>query len=69
MSEIVKVQRAIVPRDGPVLIYDKRRRHEVTVPLSDDLVKVIGDEFKLFFNAEWTGSTWKIGDRAPWQSW
>lgn len=69
MGEIVKVQRAIVPKDGPALIYDRRRRHEVSATLSPDIMKAMGDDFKLFFEAEWTGSGWKIGKQAPWQEW
>lgn len=69
MGEIVKVQRAIVPKDGPALIYDRRRRHEIATPLSPSVTKIMGDDYKLFFHAEWTGSTWIIGQQAPWQEW
>ena len=69
MSEVVKVQRCIQPPNGPGLIYDRKRRHEVMEPLADTIIARMGDDVKLFFFAEWTGKTWAIGEKAPWQTW
>lgn len=67
---IVKVQIPIFSNDpaAPVLIYDERRRHTVMQQQIDDNAKrLMGSDYKAFFEAEWDGETWKLGKRVRFQ--
>lgn len=48
---IVKVQRPIMPPDGPALVYDQYRRFEATVPMSDQLKQMFGTKLKIYCEA------------------
>lgn len=62
-SFTVKVQRAVVPKEGPGLIYDQAQTHVTQQKLSRRVLEAMGDDLKGFFNAAWDGSQWHIGAR------
>ena len=68
-GEIVKVQRALFPRDAPGLVYDRKSKHCVQMQIPEGVKLQMGGEPKAFFRAHWTGATWDIRQRVGWQSW
>jgi hypothetical protein len=58
---IVKVQRAIAPSDGPVLVYDQYRRFEATVPMNDQLLQMFGKKLKIYCEAQRQGPNLVFG--------
>jgi hypothetical protein len=69
VSTIVKVQRALFPRDAPALIYDQSRAHTVQAELSEDVRHQMGGEAKAYFRAVWTGKTFVLRERVANQPW
>jgi hypothetical protein len=72
MNAIVKVQRCPLSTDGyPCLIYaGADRLHLVQVgKLPPAIKKAMGGRLKAYFDAEWDGSNWLIGERVADQPW
>jgi hypothetical protein len=69
-TTIVKVQRPIMPADGPWLVYDQTRRRErlIDTPNPSVLAAMSGD-LKAYFRATWTGTAWVIRERVADQPW
>lgn len=67
---IVKVQLAISPPNGPIMVYDfGRNRLEMKASVSDAIKTKIGPRTKSFFYAVWKDGSWVLGEEAPWQEW
>jgi hypothetical protein len=66
---IVKLQRALMPPDGPVLGYDQRREHEIRMPMTRALSRLFGDEVKVFVDAEFCDGLLQIKRRVANQGW
>jgi len=49
---IVKVQRPVYPANGELLIYDKRRSFNIIVPPTAEILELMGDDLKAYFQAE-----------------
>ena len=49
---IVKVQRALFPPDGEWLIYDQRRSFNILMRPTQELLEMMGDDPKAYFQAE-----------------
>lgn len=71
--EVVKIQRPIIPPDGPWLVYDRRKKHvqefaESRVPI---FVKAaLGDDLKGYFRGAWYAvDGWLFGERVEDQEW
>jgi hypothetical protein len=63
VSEIVKVQRALAPPDGPALIYAEGRRHIEHVELGelpDWLQAALRTEPKVYCHAMFIGGRWRL---------
>jgi hypothetical protein len=67
--EVFKLQRALFPPDADVLAYDKWRRHQVTLPMSDELRRLFGDRVKVYCEAEPNGQGLTIGKRVADRGW
>ena len=66
---IVKVQRAIVPPDGPALIYDRERSFHCHAPMSPELSEMLDGDLKAYFEADLVGDQVVVGDRVEDQDW
>jgi hypothetical protein len=68
---IVKVQTPIFSSDPavPALVYDEARQHMIHQQLDRKALAAMGSDFKAFFDAEWDGRQWKLGERVAFQSW
>lgn len=51
---IVKVQRPIVPHDGPWLAYDEQHEHEDSFYPDQWMIDVMGARYKAYFTAVWS---------------
>lgn len=73
MTEIVKVQRPIVPIGADWLIYDKKRKHVTQVPeaIIPRYVKdAMGDDLKGYFVGAWSSVVgWGLSSRVSDQTW
>ncbi|MBO4228372.1 hypothetical protein [Bradyrhizobium neotropicale] len=73
MSEIVKVQLPLTSNDPRklALVYAKGRKNMVQQPLDAITRKLMGADFKAFFEAEYQPArgTWLIGERVGHQDW
>jgi hypothetical protein len=69
--EIVKVQVPLITSDprGLGLIYAKGRKNLKQQKLDDDVIKAMAGEPKAFFEAEFSGLSWRIGKRVKDQTW
>jgi hypothetical protein len=65
---IVKVQRC-QPQSVTALIYNRDRSVEAQLPLSGDLLRAMGEEFKQFWYAYHRGTVLYLDRLAPWQKW
>jgi hypothetical protein len=70
-QEIVKVQVALFPQRGDrmVLVYGRHRTNMVEQIADAKTWAAMGGSSKAYFNAQWTGAVWEIGERAKDQSW
>ena len=68
---IVKVQLPLFSseKNPPALIYNKDRKIYATVPVTEEVVELMGDSAKEFFHAEIEDGNIVLGDKAPWQKW
>jgi hypothetical protein len=66
---IVKVQLPVLPSDAPAMIYDQQRMHTEYRVLGKRDRKLMGKEMKVFRQAKWTGTKWKLGERVVAQAW
>jgi hypothetical protein len=68
---IVKVQTPIFSTDPavPALVYDEARQHTIQQRLDPATLAAMGSDFKAFFDAEWDGRQWKLGQHVKYQSW
>lgn len=75
MTETVKVQRPISTNDpaAPWLIYDRARKHAVSVPakvIPAHVVKAMGDDYKAFFVGAWSSIVgWGLSERVKDPGW
>lgn len=69
MTEIVKVQQALFPPGAPALVYAKNKAHIRQMELPKAVRDAMGPDAKAYFHAETVDGSWKIGKRAPAQSW
>jgi len=73
MSEVVKVQVPLATNDPEhkALIYDRRRQHLVQQNLDYTTKKLMGDDVKAFFQAEWRESSqqWTLNKRVKDRDW
>lgn len=70
MTVVVKVQRPMVPPDGPWLVYDRANLHVVSLPTIPHGVRSqMGDDFKAYFHALWADGRWHIGNRVKSEGW
>jgi hypothetical protein len=53
----------------PALVYDEARQHMIQQQLDPAALAAMGSDFKAFFDAEWDGRQWKLGERIAFQSW
>ena len=73
--EIVKVQRPMMTTDPttPWLIYDKARKHQVTIPdavIPKHVKDAMGDDFKAYFKGAWSSIVgWGLSERVKAQNW
>jgi len=49
---IVKVQRALYPPDAEWLIYDQRRSFNILMHPTQELLEMMGDDLKAYFQAD-----------------
>ena len=61
MMKIFKLQRALFPPDADVLAYDEQHRHQVSLPMSDELRRLFSDRVKIYCEAEPNGRGLTIG--------
>lgn len=66
---IVKVQKPIMPPDGPVLVYDQYRRVEATIPMNDQLRKLLGKKVKVYCEATKRADEIIFGRLVPDRDW
>lgn len=71
MKHIVKVQVPIVSSDTYLtpLVYDRAKRHYSMQEITPETKALMNGAAKAFFEAEWNGSTWVIGERVDNASW
>lgn len=70
---IVKVQIPLksLLKFPKAMVYNQDRTFDVFMEITDELLKVMGDEVKMFFHADYDGETHNtiLGNVAPWQDW
>lgn len=69
---IVKVQLPIASNDpdAQALVYNRTRSVSMTIPITADLRKKMGEDNKRFFNAKLNiNDEIVIEEKAPWQEW
>lgn len=66
---IVKVQRAITPHDGPILIYNQSRTFLTTQPLTSDWLELMGADLKAFFEIEVHDGVIVVSKKIEMQKW
>jgi hypothetical protein len=68
---IVKVQRPVATNLGHdlAMVYNRDRSLEVMLPMSGDLKRAMGEEFKQFWYAYHRGTVLHLDRLAPWQEW
>jgi len=67
--EIVKVQRAQFPSDGPASVYARGHLRQAFVRLWPWVDKQMVGEDRAFFQARWINGSWLIGKRVEDQTW
>ena len=72
-TEIVKVQRPLMPPDGPWMIYGKGRKHQTLTP-ADAIPKhvkdAMGTDYKGYFKGAWSSVVgWGLSERVKDQDW
>ena len=68
---ILKLQRSLFSSDKQVsvLIYSKKRKILYMGPLTKEIRKFMGNEYKIFVFAHLQGTEVVIDAEAPWQDW
>jgi hypothetical protein len=68
---VVKVQQALYPPGGDVMIYDQGRIHVQQRPLTAAERHMMGAEVKAFFHAVWNADStrWTLLERAAGRNW
>lgn len=66
---IVKIQRPIFPKGGPLLVYNKTRSFYAEMADTPALASILPDELKGYFDAELVGDELQIGDRVADRNW
>ncbi|MEY9493790.1 hypothetical protein [Bradyrhizobium elkanii] len=71
MTDVVKVQIPLITNDPHkhALVYANDRKCIVQQPLSDTTIKLLGDDRKAFFEAEFRRGKWLIGRRVQDMDW
>lgn len=72
MAEILKVQRPLNPPDAAWLIYNRDRSITSLIPRSevpDNIVKMMGNDPKMYVFGELIGGDVYLGNKAKEQSW
>lgn len=73
MTTIVKVQRALFPKNAPALIYDRKQSWIEQRSLGCDVAADLGSDPKGYFQAtlksDGGGKCWIIGNRVKDQDW
>ena len=71
MTEIVKVQTPLSTNSAlkEAMIYNKSRQRLVLQALDARTLGRMGRDVKAYFEAEWKGGGWEIGQRVETQSW
>lgn len=68
--EIFKIQVPIAGDHGEALVYNKKQDSRGLIPITDEVKKVMGDEFKKFiFGKRLESGIIEIHGAAPWQDW
>jgi hypothetical protein len=71
-AEIVKVQRSLIPPDGPAMIYDRDRLHSEFREFRRLPVAVkakLSRHPKVYCTAERVGDHWRLDGLAPDEDW
>jgi len=68
MTEIVKVLAAVTNRDFS-MVYNKSRQRLIVQTLDDKARARMGRDLKAYFEAEWKGGGWALGQRVDTQPW
>jgi len=69
---IVKLQRPIYhsgPGPAEALIYDRRRRYEVMVPMTQEIFDLLEGDLKGYFSARVVDGKIALGNRVKDQNW
>jgi hypothetical protein len=68
---IVKVQTPLFSNDPTprAMIYGEHRVRMVEQQLDDNAKRLMGRDYKAFFEAEWDGQKWQLGKRVEFQPW
>jgi hypothetical protein len=66
---ILKMQRALEPPDGPILVYNRSRKYNATLPMSPEFEAMFGDRVKIYVEAEQQGEDLHITDIVADQDW
>jgi hypothetical protein len=67
--KVFKLQRALFPPDADVLAYDERRRHEIVLPMTEQLRRLFGDRLKIYCEAEPNEQGLTVGKRVADRGW
>ena len=66
---IVKIQCPISPPDGPILVYDQKRRFVLSLEPAPEILKAMGRDYKGYFEVERDNGGIKIISRVADQNW
>jgi hypothetical protein len=70
-TRVFKLQRALLSSEAspPVLAYDQHRRFNLNLPATPELLKLFGDDHKIYVNATPRGDTLLVHDRVRPRAW